>query len=241
MGTRAWLVALLALTLSCEGAEIGESARTEPPRDLSTGGTTGSGGNTSNGGIRGADAGADADADADAGTDADADAGTGTDAGTGGTGGAPGPCAGGPLSAPLPGCNPTPLPSTGDIHADCVARINQFRWECQCLPPLVRWTDGESCTDSNAEYDSSNGVHASFYDMPCGSGARAQNECPSWPSNDHVITGCLRDMWDEGPEDGNPNTVNGHYETMATSTYTRVACGFYTTPAGDVWGVQNFD
>ena len=221
MGTRAWLVALLALTLSCEGAEIGESARTEPPRDLSTGETTGSGGNTSNGGTRGADAG------------------TGT--GTGGTGGAPGPCAGGPLSAPLPGCNPTPLPSTGDIHADCVARINQFRWECQCLPPLVRRTDGESCTDSNAEYDSSNGVHASFYDMPCGSGARAQNECPGWPSNDHVITGCLRDMWDEGPEDGNPNTVNGHYETMATRTYTRVACGFYTTPAGDVWGVQNFD
>ena len=221
MGTRAWLLALLALTLSCEGAEIGESARTEPARDLSTGGTTGSGGNTSNGGTSGADAG------------------TGT--GTGGTGGAPGPCAGGPLSAPLPGCNPTPLPSTGDIHADCVARINQFRWECQCLPPLVRWTDGESCTDSNAEYDSSNGVHASFYDMPCGSGARAQNECPGWPSNDHVITGCLRDMWDEGPEDGNPNTVNGHYETMATSTYTRVACGFYKTPAGDVWGVQNFD
>ncbi|MGB5191556.1 MAG: hypothetical protein WBN70_01140, partial [Polyangiales bacterium] len=60
MGTRAWLVALLALTLSCEGAEIGDSARTEPPRDLSTGGTTGGGGNTSNGGTR--DAGTDADA-----------------------------------------------------------------------------------------------------------------------------------------------------------------------------------
>jgi hypothetical protein len=122
-----------------------------------------------------------------------------------------------------------------------VARINQFRWECQCLPPLQRWTDGESCTDSNAQYDSENGVHASFYDMPCGSGARAQNECPGWPSNNHVITGCLQAMWDEGPEDGNPDTVNGHYESMATSTYTRVACGFYTTPSGDVWGVQNFD
>jgi hypothetical protein len=164
-------------------------------------------------------------------------------AGTGGagTGGAADPCANGPLAAPIPSCNPTPPPATGDIHADCVARINQFRWECQCLPALQRWLDGESCTDSNAEYDSANGVHASFYDMPCGSGARAQNECPGWPSNDHVINGCLQSMWDEGPEDGNPDTVNGHYETMATTTYTRVACGFHTTSSGAVWGVQNFD
>jgi hypothetical protein len=122
-----------------------------------------------------------------------------------------------------------------------VARINQFRRECQCLPPLERWTEGESCTDSNDQYDSVNGVHASFYAIPCGSGARAQNECPGWPSTQHVITGCLQAMWDEGPEDGNPNTVNGHYESMAATTYTRVACGFHTTPEGDVWGVQNFD
>ena len=104
-----------------------------------------------------------------------------------------------------------------------------------------RWVSGESCADSNAEYDSVNGVHASFSAIPCGSGARAQNECPNWPSNQAVISGCLQAMWDEGPEDGNPNTVNGHYETMATSTYARVACGFFTTPSGTVWGVQNFD
>ncbi|UCH29775.1 MAG: hypothetical protein JSV06_01765 [Myxococcales bacterium] len=212
MGTRAWLVVLLALTLSCEGPQIGEP-RAETPA-----------------GSAGADTGA--GADADAGTDA---------GGSGGAGVAPDPCSAGPLSAPIPNCDPIPAASTGDIHADCVARINQFRWECQCLPPLQRWTDGEACTDSNAEYDSVNGVHASFQSTPCGSGARAQNECPGWPSVDHVITGCLRDMWDEGPEDGNPDTVNGHYETMATTTYTRVACGFYTTPSGEVWGVQNFD
>ena len=109
------------------------------------------------------------------------------------------------------------------------------------MPPLQRWSEGESCTDGNAEYDSLNGVHASFYDMPCGSGARAQNECPGWPSINHVISGCLQSMWNEGPEDGDPSTVNGHYESMATTTYTRVACGFYTTPTGDIWGVQNFD
>ena len=106
---------------------------------------------------------------------------------------------------------------------------------------MNRWLSGESCTDGNAEYDSNNGVHASFYDMPCGTGARAQNECPNWPSNAHVINGCLQAMWDEGPEDGNPDTVNGHYVSMATTTYTQVACGFFTTPSGRVWGVQNFD
>ena len=230
MGTRTWLVALLALTLSCQDAEIGERPGTEPPRELNTGGPSGAGGSAGTGTGAGADAGTDAGSDAGADTGSDAGADAGTD-----------PCAGGPLSTPIPSCNPTPAPGTGDIHADCVARINQLRWECQCLPPLMRWTDGESCTDSNAEYDSVNGVHASFSDMPCGSGARAQNECPGWPSNDHVITGCLQSMWDEGPEDGNPDTVNGHYETMAASTYTRVACGFYTTASGDVWAVQNFD
>ncbi len=181
--------------------------------------------------------------DADAGTDAGADAGAGAggEGGTGGSGGDPGQCAGGPLASPIPNCTPTPVPNTGDIHADCVARINQFRWDCQCLPPLSRWVSGESCTDSNAEYDSVNGVHASFSAIPCGTGSRAQNECPNWPSNEVIISGCLQAMWDEGPEDGNPNTVNGHYESMATSTYTRVACGFFTTPSGNVWGVQNFD
>ena len=175
----------------------------------------------------------------------DTDAGTGTDTGADTDAGAdtddPGQCAGGPLADPIPNCSPDPLPSTGDIHADCVERINQFRWECQCLPPLARWVDGEACTDSNAEYDGVNGVHASFSDMPCGSGGRAQNECPGWSSNEQVIAGCLQFMWDEGPEDGNPDTVNGHYESMASSSYTQVACGFFTTPTGLVWGVQNFD
>ena len=219
MGTRAWLIALLALTLACEGS-------IETPDGIDRQGAP--------------NVGTDAGTDADAGTDTDAgtDAGTDTDTGTGGS---PGQCAGGPLAAPIPNCNPGPAPSSGDIHADCVARINQFRWECQCLPPLARWVDGEACTDSNAEYDSLNGVHASFSAMPCSGGARAQNECPNWSSNDQVITGCLQAMWDEGPEDGDSNTVNGHYESMASTSYTQVACGFFTTPTSKVWGVQNFD
>jgi hypothetical protein len=172
------------------------------------------------------------------------DAGTPMDAGLdpdGGSGADAGPCAGGPLATPLPNCQPDPLPSTGDDHADCLARINQLRWDCQCLPPIARWGDGEACADGNAEYDSVNGVHASFYEQACGTGARAQNECPSRPSTHDVITRCLQQMWDEGPEDGDPNTVNGHYESMASTSYTQVACGFFTTLSGDVWAVQNFD
>jgi hypothetical protein len=220
MGNRSWLVALLVLTLACEGA-IGERTGVASGRSQDAGTI------------------ADTDAGTDAGTGTDA--GAGSDAGAAGAGGDPGVCPAGPLADPIPNCSPDPLPSSGDMHADCVARINQFRWECQCLPPLVRWVDGESCTDSNAEYDSVNGVHASFYDIPCGSGARAQNECPGWPSNQQVVSGCLQAMWDEGPEDGDPDTVNGHYESMASTTYTQVACGFFTTPTGSVWGVQNFD
>jgi hypothetical protein len=40
-------------------------------------------------------------------------------------------------------------------------------------------------------------------------------------------------MWDEGPG-------GGHYENMKSTDSTRVACGFYITPGGDVWSVQNF-
>jgi hypothetical protein len=254
MGKVAWLAAFVALVVACEG-DISDLGGIEPPRTLDGGtpdasidggGTGGGGGSAGTGGSAGAggSTGTGGSAGAGGGAGIGGSAGAGGGAGVGGSAGAGGgaaQCASGPLAAPIPSCAPAPPASTGDVHADCVARINQFRWECQCLPPLQRWTAGEACTDSNAEYDSINGVHASFYDIPCGTGARAQNECPGWPSNESVINGCLQAMWDEGPEDGNPNTVNGHYEAMASTTYTQVACGFYTTPTGSVWGVQNFD
>src|SRR4051794_16902197 len=55
-------------------------------------------------------------------------------------------------------CQPT-APDTGDYYADCVARVNQFR-ACVCLPPLTRWTAGESCADQDAAYDPSHSAHA---------------------------------------------------------------------------------
>ncbi len=57
-------------------------------------------------------------------------------------------------------------------------------------------------------------------------------------SEDQVISGCLQMMWDEGP--GEPFSAHGHYINMSNTSYNRVACGFYTTPSGSVWAVQNF-
>ena len=147
-------------------------------------------------------------------------------------------CAGGPLSGPIPGCRPTPLPSTGDPAQDCVDRINQFRWECQCLPPLERWTEGEMCADMHAEYDVTRSPHSGFSDRICMPGGVGQNECPGWRSVEQTITGCLQQMWDEGP--GEPFSEHGHYINMTKPRHSRVACGFHTTSDGRVWAIQNF-
>lgn len=164
----------------------------------------------------------------------------GTDTGPMGTdsGPPPGECASGPLAAPITPCAPTPPASTGDPYQDCVNRINQFRWECQCLPPLMRWTEAEGCADQHAEYDANGaGAHGGFRDRICSPGGRAQNECPGWRSHEHVITGCLQAMWDEGP--GEPFSAHGHYINMSNTAHTRVACGFYDA-GGSMWSVQNF-
>jgi hypothetical protein len=169
--------------------------------------------------------------------------------GTGGTGGgaagAPGDprfiadCNNGPLNAPVANCQPEPLPSSGDPYADCVTRINQLRWECQCLPALQRWNEAEGCADQHSEYDSSTRIyHAGFSEDICSPRGWAQNECPGYGSTDHVINGCLQAMWDEGP--GEPYSAHGHYINMTNSSYSMVACGFYETADGSFWSVQNF-
>lgn len=149
-------------------------------------------------------------------------------------GGGDGSCLDGPLSEPRAGCAPSPGPSTGDFHQDCVDRINQLRWECQCLPPLQRWTDAESCTDQQcADDQSGGGAHGNF--GACGE--NAQNTCPDWPSEQQVINGCLQSMWDEGP--GEPFSAHGHYINMSNLGYHKVACGL-STSSGGVWSNQNF-
>lgn len=163
---------------------------------------------------------------------------------TDGSAGAPGTprfeadCSSGPLDAPRPDCQPAVLPSTGDPAADCVNRINQLRWECQCLPPLERWTGGERCADQHAQYDSTRAPHSGFRDGICEPGGWAQNECPGWGSTDQVVDRCLQMMWDEGP--GEPFSEHGHYINMSNPSYSAVACGFHETSDGQIWAIQNF-
>ena len=143
-------------------------------------------------------------------------------------------CPNGPLSEPIDGCAPDPLPSTGDPRVDCVRRINQLRGECQCLPPLERWSEGEQCADEQAAYDAENdSPHAGFSENICSPRGSAQNECPGYNSWDHVIGTCLQQMWNEGP--GEPFSEHGHYINMTNPDYNKVACG-----SGDGWYVQNF-
>jgi len=143
-------------------------------------------------------------------------------------------------------CKPK-SPNTGDIYADCVARVNQFR-ACVCLPPLQRWSSGEACADQDAQYDSEqNSAHAGFKAGICSSG-NAQDECPDWSRTtaESVIDGCLQMMFDEGPPPTSSCTGqcyedHGHYINMTGTKYKNgVACGFYTTASGSIWAAQNF-
>jgi hypothetical protein len=91
-----------------------------------------------------------------------------------------------------------------------------------------------------AEYDSmhTSMPHAAFMARIC-SGGSAQNECPGWPSVSATISGCLQQMWDEGPGDFYGPPPHGHYINMSSTSLTMVACGF-STGSGGVYAVQNF-
>jgi hypothetical protein len=118
---------------------------------------------------------------------------------------------------------------------DCFDLINQYRASIG-LPPYQRWTDEEACADSEAKRDAeANRPHGSFGSC----GEWAQNTCPGWPGTPESMIGpCLQAMWAEGP--GSDFSTHGHYINMSSTNYTRVACGFYVTPDGRVWTVQDF-
>jgi hypothetical protein len=118
---------------------------------------------------------------------------------------------------------------------DCVVIINQYRSSIG-LPPYQRWTEAEACADDEARRDAeANQPHGSFGSC----GERAQNTCPGWSGTpESMIAPCLQAMWAEGP--GSDFSTHGHYINMSSMSYTRVACGFYVTPGGRVWTVQDF-
>lgn len=118
----------------------------------------------------------------------------------------------------------------------CVAHINALRASIG-LDALARWSDAESCADSEAESDSGSGqAHGAF--GRCNESA--QNECPGWGAMTGaggIVPGCLDMMWAEGP---GPYSGHGHYVNMTNPAYTKVACGFHVTSGGAIWAVQDF-
>jgi hypothetical protein len=123
-----------------------------------------------------------------------------------------------------------------EATSTCVTAINNYRATLS-LPAYTEWTDGETCASGEAQSDSASGkAHGAF--GTCSESA--QDECPGWPGDDldTSITGCLKQMWAEGP--GTDFSTHGHYINMSSSKYTQVACGFFVTSSGDLWAVQNF-
>ena len=120
-----------------------------------------------------------------------------------------------------------------EARAEAVRQINAYRAKVK-LSSLVHWTEADSCSDEEARKDSkADEPHKNFGSC----GEMAQNECPDWPEVGAVVSGCLKQMWNEGPGTG---PAHGHYINMTNPAYTKVSIGFYTTPAGKVWSVQNF-
>jgi len=122
----------------------------------------------------------------------------------------------------------------GDARTRCVNRTNELR-ATKGLGPIPILPKAEPCADGQAKADSISGVaHSAFnacLDQVKWKGA-GQNECPSYGSVQDTLTKCLDAMWAEGPG-------GGHYENMVGGS-THTACGFYTTPGGKVWMVQDF-
>jgi hypothetical protein len=140
-------------------------------------------------------------------------------------------CGGGEEAAGAAG-EPTGDGSAAEV---CVDAINKHRASIN-LPPYARWSDAEGCTSDEAKQDSASGAaHGAF-------GAceeLAQNECPGWDGPPaQMIPSCLQMMWDEGP--GDDFGAHGHFTNMSSTSYTKVACGFFTLPDGKVWSAQNF-
>ncbi|MFO0755017.1 MAG: CAP domain-containing protein [Byssovorax sp.] len=158
----------------------------------------------------------------------------------------PAPGAGFPLPLPglpggipgLPGFggsgSPVPVPFA-DPAQRCVDVINQYRASAQ-LPPLSRWIFNESCVNAEARDAAATG-------QPHGAFGRctelAQNVCPAWAGPaDRMIAPCIQSQWAEGP--GGDFAAHGHYLNLSSPRYTKVACGYFTAPNGQVWAVQDF-
>jgi hypothetical protein len=142
----------------------------------------------------------------------------------------------GPHTAPptqtqtAPAQTQTPPANESSVAQLCVDEINRYRATLG-LRALQRAAQEEGCADGQIKDDAEAGHWHGSYGRCKES---LQNECYSSPTGQaDFIKGCLRGMWNEGPG-------GGHHEAMKNATVTKVWCGFYTTPSGDRWSVQDF-
>jgi len=146
-----------------------------------------------------------------------------------------------PSPFPVPWWQPPPQnsfpfpPVFSDPGQRCVDTVNQYR-QSQRLPPVGRWLMAEGCTSAEARDSAASGQpHGAF--GRCGE--LAQNVCPAWSGTADQVTGpCIQSMWNEGP--GGDFATHGHYLNLTSTRFTRVACGYFTTPQGSTWAVLNF-
>ena len=131
--------------------------------------------------------------------------------------------------------------SFSEARQQCIQRINTYRATLH-LKPFIRYAIKEFCVDSQAKNDCvTNTAHGAFGWCK----EMAQDECPAWGGTTvaaaitSIITGCLQEMWDEGP--GEPYSAHGHYINMSDTTKTKAACGFYWVPSTKkIWATQDF-
>lgn len=128
-----------------------------------------------------------------------------------------------------------PSPSSADPAQQCVNNVNERR-ATQGLPPLQRWVQSEPCAADQAREGAATGQpHGAFGRCT----EQGQNVCPAWAGPaDRMIAPCIQSMWNEGP--GADFAAHGHYLNLSSTRFTRVACGFYTAPSGQVSLVQDF-
>lgn len=120
---------------------------------------------------------------------------------------------------------------------DCVDKINELRATIG-LYPLQRWTEQESCVERTIQIDAEAGEYHKSIRMGDNCGASGQNVCAgsAYSSVTDLINKCPLDQWQESEDDG----PKMHYDNLATTTATHVACGFYQKSDGSIWSNMNF-
>jgi hypothetical protein len=122
----------------------------------------------------------------------------------------------------------------------CVERINKLR-ATENLNSLQRYKEKESCVDGQSKLE----YGASVPHRTLGSCQENwQNICDEESSIDDVIEQCLeKRMWYKEKachESGSTDCKSGHYKTMSNPALSKLACGFYEVPNGDIKSVQDF-